>query len=351
MSFLYFALALMLFSARTVHAGDVVRLDSLISQCQFMVDGYAFNLCPLFASGRNSVGKVVKYERQTPPSTLTGTYRIRFEGELRKNEKLADNMQCPAGTTICLTTSTRYSDAPADEAKVLNVIPVAGALTGDDSKPYIQRGRYTPGLNIDAEMVRIWNATDDSLKITMHGGYYVYQKQQATIHFICDQDSSKQALRFIWSANGDHIFTWRSPHGCAQSRQEPSPPSDGPGDSDESDGDGEFELVDPSFGNRARQSLWTLIAITSCVTAAIAYLIYFPPRKLRRFVSKFLKKHTNFRVGENVLVRWAHDEIDLEEDGPLFINGDDISNDIEDEENIPLKPSPRKVTFTTYGTA
>lgn len=86
----------------------------------------------------------------------------------------------------------------------------------------------------------------------------------------------------------------------------------------------------------------------------IAYLIYFPPRILRRIVSRFLKRHPSlqFRVGESVLVRWAREEIDLDEDDPMFVNGDDAGRFlIDDEEGIPLKPSPRKGGIITYGSA
>jgi hypothetical protein len=76
---------------------------------------------------------------------------------------------------------------------------------------------------------------------------------------------------------------------------------------------------------------------------------------LRRFVSRLLKKHPSlvrFRVAENVLVRWAaHDEIDLDDDQALFIDGDDVNHSGNDENNIPMKPSPRKGGFTvSYGT-
>ena len=55
---------------------------------------------------------------------------------------------------------SRYNGEPYNKARILNTIPVAGALSGNDSKPYIQRGRYIPGLNVQAQMVRLWNATD-----------------------------------------------------------------------------------------------------------------------------------------------------------------------------------------------
>lgn len=109
---------------------------------------------------------------------------------------------------------SRYNGETYKQARILNTIPVAGSLSGEESKPYIQRGRYTPGLNIQAQMVRLWNATEgqfkhntppltdlnkilvklDTLKITLNGGYYVYQRQFATFHFVCDKDHDKVRL-------------------------------------------------------------------------------------------------------------------------------------------------------------
>lgn len=84
----------------------------------------------------------------------------------------------------------------------------------------------------------------------------------------------------------------------------------------------------------------------------IAYLIYSPPRPLRRQVQQFLKNHPSllrFRVGESVLVRWAHEDVLLEDlDDETVVNGDDVNYSYE-EEQIPLKPSPRKTGITTYG--
>ncbi|KAI0087182.1 hypothetical protein BDY19DRAFT_995257 [Irpex rosettiformis] len=346
MSLLYRAVAtLVLGLIGAVLAGDAVQLDSLVDQCSFTVDGNSYGLCPLLSKN----GWVVRYERQTPPSILTGRYWIKVDGKLPKNESLDASRQCPDGTTICLTTYTRYNGESYKQARILNTIPVAGSLTGEDSKPYIQRGRYTPGLNVQAQMVRLWNATEDTLKITMNGGYYVYQRQFATFHFVCDKDHDKQALKYLWSYNGEHIFSWRSPHACAQGKS--SGPSDGPSAPDNSGGDSEEELIDPSLYGRSGRALWTLIALTTLTTAVVAYLIYFPPRPFRRFISRFLKRHPSihFRVGETVLVRWAQEEMDLDEDDPMFVNGDDISQFLDDEEGIPLKPSPHKGGVVTYG--
>lgn len=88
----------------------------------------------------------------------------------------------------------------------------------------------------------------------------------------------------------------------------------------------------------------------------LAYVIYSPPRPLRRRVQQFLKAHPallRFRVGEGVLVRWAqHEDVLLDDmdDDATVVHGDDV-HFMDEEEQIPLKPSPHRTRsgHTTYG--
>ena len=86
----------------------------------------------------------------------------------------------------------------------------------------------------------------------------------------------------------------------------------------------------------------------------IAYLVHSPPRALRRRVQHLLKAHPSllrFRVGESVLVRWAHEDVILDDlEDETVVNGDDVHY-LDEEEQIPLKPSPRKTAgIVSYGT-
>ena len=69
-------------------------------------------------------------------------------------------------------------------------------------------------------------------------------------------------------------------------------------------------------------------------------------------MQQFLKSRPallRFRVGEGVLVRWAHEDVLLDDmDDETVVNGDDV-NYVPEEEQIPLKPSPRKNGIITYG--
>jgi hypothetical protein len=77
----------------------------------------------------------------------------------------------------------------------------------------------------------------------------------------------------------------------------------------------------------------------------LGYLFYSPPPIIRQFVSLHVKP-IRFRVGEGRLVRWAQEDMEfLEGEVDFMVNGD------MDDEQIPLKPSPRlSRSFANYGT-
>ncbi len=91
MSCIYLALGAVLLSATAVFAGDKVSLSNdLTQQCKFMVDGNAFNLCPLLK--RKSLW-IVDSEQDTPPSITTTRYTLSFNGPIEKDTTLPDDMQ------------------------------------------------------------------------------------------------------------------------------------------------------------------------------------------------------------------------------------------------------------------
>lgn len=60
---------------------------------------------------------------------------------------------------------------------------------------------------------------------------------------------------------------------------------------------------------------------------------------------------TRFRVGEHVLLRWAQEDMRYEDgEEELMVNGERDPIFV-DEEQIPLKPSPRKGHVPSYGSA
>lgn len=89
-----------------------------------------------------------------------------------------------------------------------------------------------------------------------------------------------------------------------------------------------------------------------CAIFLVAYCTR--SRRLRSKVQGYLKSHPSllrFRVGENVLVRWAHEDLELDESEEDVMVNATAANYTADDEQIPLKPSPRMGSITGYGTA
>ena len=96
--------------------------------------------------------------------------------------------------------------------------------------------------------------------------------------------------------------------------------------------------------------------MNSLALALVAHVVRHPPRRIHAF----LKAHPRFRVREGVLVRWAYEDLALEANGDPEGEEDTMVNAADtayagDEEQIPLKPSPRhgrgRGKVLGYGTA
>ena len=116
------------------------------------------------------------------------------------------------------------------------------------------------------------------------------------------------------------------------------------------------ELSSATLSRSVRLSAASSFSCHSAAVGVLAWLIYSPPRVLRRRVQQYLKAHPallRFRVGEGVLVRWAqHEDVLLDDmdDDATVVHGDDVHY-ADEEEQIPLKPSPHRTRsgHITYG--
>ncbi|RPD65422.1 hypothetical protein L226DRAFT_530997 [Lentinus tigrinus ALCF2SS1-7] len=371
--FLLAALVLLVLVVQLAWAADtptvngIMRLKNLVEQCAFSLDGHEFDLCPVLNG--NDGGWSVEFERRTPPTVTKTSYRIDLKAPLKRDEALPGHEQCPAGTWICQTVSNRRPRHEGEEPRVLQVVPVAGAM----NLPNVTS--YHPGVNITAQFVAPRdNPNRHVLHIRLHGGYYVYGAQKADFQFVCDTAADEPtAPTYSWTWNGTHTFQWRSRHACASMRAKPLPskdrPTQPPEDSedettpptdDESPTDGQpEELVDahPFSGHTARS---TMILLLSSFTAVVTltYLAWHPPARVRQYVTRFVKAHPRlgrWRVGESVLVRWAYEDLEMDEDFGYGEGEEDTMVNFAPEEEagegIPLKPSPRKGRWPSYGTA
>ncbi|KAJ3540976.1 hypothetical protein NM688_g6149 [Phlebia brevispora] len=313
----------------------------LTEQCRFMVDGNQFDLCRIFQ--RNGGIWTFTDERSTPPSTTTHQYKISFGGPLPKNESLANDEQCPDGTWVCMTKTNRHPKYD-NKPMVIETIPVAGELSPQHCDHIIQSGNYYPGLNVTAQMVKWGERHDPVLSIHMLGGYYVDRRQSLTIFFDCHKDAEKPSLHhFEGGWEGNHMLSLRSRSSCPQAAGDP--PADEVGDD---------ELISLPSKDRAIHKIWMIILSSVCAILLVAYCIHSPPKRFRKRFQEYLKKHPSllrFRVGENVLVRWAYEDLALDEsEEDVMVNATN-DNYLGDDEQIPLKPSPRKPLIASYGAA
>lgn len=247
----------------------------------------------------------------------------------------------------------------------MQVIPVAGALAPSD-----RRHDYYPGLNWTLELAKDRGNPDakhDLLRVRLHGGYYVRQHQRADLYFVCDHQAEEPTQpTAAWTWGGTHAFTWKTKYACGRTMNapepepEPQPPMPRPADGDTPSadppaGDDEQEFIDPDMmGRRTRQSMMTIFASTAFLVAVVVYIVYFPPRRFRQFVTSYMKAHPTLmraRVGEHVLVRWADEDFVLEGgEEDTMVNADELFDAM--DEQIPLKPSPRRTSLNpmNYGT-
>ncbi|KAI0717444.1 autophagy-related protein 27-domain-containing protein [Cerioporus squamosus] len=369
--FLLAALALLVLPVHFIWAADPTRgvrtrwLKNLVEQCAFSIGDVNFDLCPVLDG--NDGGWKVEFERRTPPTVTKTSYRIDLRAPLKRDDALPGHEQCPDGTWICQTVSNRRPRHEDEEARVLQVVPVAGAM----HLPNVTG--YRPGVNITAQFVAPRNNPDKpALHIRLHGGYYVYGAQKADFQFVCDRSVDEPtAPTYIWTWNGTHTFQWRTRHACGSMRAKPQPPTDRPEPSqdsdedetlpppdDESPDDGEpEELVDGDpFSRRTARSMMVLLLSSCTAVVTLAYLAWHPPARVRQYVTRFVKAHPRlgrWRVGERVLLRWAYEDFEMGED---FGEGEEdtmvnFASEEETGEGIPLKPSPRKGRWPSYGTA
>ncbi|KAL7284230.1 hypothetical protein ACG7TL_001512 [Trametes sanguinea] len=322
------------------------RLSDLTKQCKFTIGGFFFDLCPIMEG--NDGGWSIESERRTWPTVTKREFKFNLKGALE-------------------------TDSHAD--KYEQVVPIAGAM----NLPNITH--YRPGVNITAQLAPP-NKDDkhDVLHIRLHGGWYVDGPQKADIRFLCDHNEEEPSSpSAAWAWNGTWTFNWRSKHACGKRLssptatrtttvtpiQTPGAPADdspepveddAPPDDTEPAEDDSNDLRDTyPISNRGSRAKLALLLSSFTALLVLAYLAWFPPTRVRQYVTRFLKAHprlTRFRVGERVLVRWAYEDLEL---GDEYADGEeDVMVNFApeaDPEGIPLKPSPRLGGFSGYGAA
>ncbi|KAI9511967.1 hypothetical protein F5148DRAFT_963445, partial [Russula earlei] len=71
--------------------------------CQFTLDDFHFNLCPLLDERHNSGRIDLVLGHETAPTVTTIVYNISLNGPLPKSDAVPEDEQCVSGTWVCVT--------------------------------------------------------------------------------------------------------------------------------------------------------------------------------------------------------------------------------------------------------
>ena len=140
-------------------------------------NGISFDLHKL--GGPHSVST---HDESHPPAMHNTTWTVDICKPLRKDKKLPNADQCPAGTHVCGITTTYNPTLDPVVPEIDQVIPVAGNFEVSGGS----------GRSLDPHFERL-KATDtdaDGLRIILNGGFYAKKAQRAIIEFQCDKDRS-----------------------------------------------------------------------------------------------------------------------------------------------------------------
>jgi len=332
--------------------------------CEFAVDGYSFNLCPILQLPKDKgtgIRRIWKKE-DTPPTTTWTSYSLSLRGQLPVNDSIPRTDQCPEGTWVCKIVRNARGD---QKPSIIQIVPIAGTykLVGDHTDDHRREKRE--GMNITARMSprKRRSAPHPDLNFIMTGGMYAGKNQSAILSFVCDNDAEEPSKAdFGWQFGGYHVFEWRTKHACATkvdaapapdapNTPDPTPetpddniPADQGGGGGQSSDDGQ-DLTLPdnnlSYG-RWRSGIFSVF-IAILVSGALVYVLYSYSPRIRELADAYLplplyylsmlprpssltlptfsspfkrpsrKGYTRFRPDERRLRSWAQEE-GLEDD-------------------------------------
>ncbi|KAF7368778.1 hypothetical protein MVEN_00202900 [Mycena venus] len=299
--------------------------------CKFHLGSKQYDLCPIFGGAAVQWPLLVKSDQ--------AEYRVHLglDAELNGNDL---GGHCPSGTRICLI-SAQNQPRKAIGSSTITV--------------YSEESSYSLSLRFD-------------------GGV----DGAAEVRLVCDTKEPGEPV-FSRAMNGLHSFIWRTKHACetevitsesifnALDMESDIPPPDDNSDSSEPD-EGE-QLLDNERQRKSRRSMAILFAVISIIIILISIISYKHSNRLNFFFAEYIRPilhrisldslprlslpNSLKPAGESRLVRWAEEDLELDED--TMVNGSDAYDEPEDagDEYIPLRPSPRKGgrVVKNYGSA
>ncbi|KAJ7474695.1 hypothetical protein FB451DRAFT_1246311 [Mycena latifolia] len=265
-----------------------------------------------------------------------------------------------------------------------------GVDNGDSGTSYCAPGTriclFTPGLSESHKATAISGASsiltvnpDSDEVITLQ-----FSGEDATtrIQFVCDPRAELGQPIPLGVEDTLHSFRWRTKYACesrvlasgsifdAMDAESEAPPSDDTSEPSAPDPDDDSEqLLEGDRQRNSRRSTAVIFLVISIFITSISIISYKYPDRLNLFLTEYVKPILHCLpldslprisiprslkpAGESRLVRWAHEDLELDED--LMVNGNDAYDEPDElgDEYIPLRPSPRKGgrTVKNYGSA
>ncbi|KAJ6480140.1 hypothetical protein C8R45DRAFT_1004743 [Mycena sanguinolenta] len=298
--------------------------------CQFSMGSKQYNLCPIFRSPAMQSLLPVKGDETE--------YRFRFGLDSDNGHSSNDPRRSSTQTQTSVTSKDLFEGSEAMDSQIITV-------HASESGEFI------------------------ALRFTRDAEY------TAEVRLICDSEIQMGEPVRLGLDNDVYHFIWRTKHACeiglsslnALDLESDSPPSEDNSEPSEPE-EGEDQLMENDRQRQLRRSTAIIFAVIFTIVTSLSIISYRYSDRLNSIFSTHMKPlfhrlsfdnlprfslpHSLKPAGESRLVRWAQEDLELDED--IMVNGSDAYYEPEDanDENIPLRPSPRKGgRFKNYGTA
>ncbi|KAJ7649236.1 hypothetical protein B0H17DRAFT_1102557 [Mycena rosella] len=304
-------------------------IDS-VEDCRFRAGARQYDLCAVFADAAERPLLVKSKGKEA--------HRLHLGGN-----SSSSTSYCSSGAWICLISPSE----PHTE------IPISGASCSI--------------ITLNSE------DSDESVTLQFAGSS---ENLAVRIQFVCDRRAELGQPLLLGIEDTLHSFTWRTRYACESgpvfdvmgAESDAPPPSEDNSEPSEPDEDSE-QLLEGDRQRNSRRSTAVIFLVISILITSISLISYKYTDRLNPFLTEHVKpifnrlSLDNFPrislprslkpAGEGRLVRWAHEELELDED--FMVNGNDAYDEPEEigDEYIPLRPSPRKGgrAVKNYGSA
>ncbi|KIJ42144.1 hypothetical protein M422DRAFT_254839 [Sphaerobolus stellatus SS14] len=190
-------------------------------------------------------------------------------------------LQCPAGTWICETTSTKDADKSSEPFKIQHVIPIAGHIRLKKDED-----RYT-SVNATAAVRKLKSESNTGKRIvTLNGGFHKSRPNNALIRFYCNRtviepsqpiprrfNRETEEISLTNEGPTPHLFEWSTKHACPSILATPSHGAPSPTKTSDKGITHLPDDLDSGSTPSRRRVLWAIG--TLCILLSVIYAIYF----------------------------------------------------------------------------